>query len=229
MKGVASTGLPVSNLLTHGDFGLGTFRNLAGEMVLYDGKLYQMTSDGSVRLIDSDKHGITITPFAAVTHFRPDCTRIIDFMGIAQLLERLSIFHPAAKNHHLAFKVVGSFRCVTVRTVGGQKFPGEGLEEVGKRQAIRTFDGPIRGTVIGFRSPRYMHGVNVGGEHLHLVSADLSQGGHVLNLESDGDVEISTMVLSAIHLQLPEDDMMFCEADLECDAAAIAAVQGTVQ
>ncbi len=52
MDGVASDGMPVAELLTHGDHGLGTFRYMVGEMIVLDGKVYQMRSDGTVATID---------------------------------------------------------------------------------------------------------------------------------------------------------------------------------
>ncbi len=49
MDGVAGSGLPLAELLSHGDHGLGTFRHMVGEMIILDGAIYQMRSDGSHR------------------------------------------------------------------------------------------------------------------------------------------------------------------------------------
>ena len=38
-------------LLNHGDFGLGTFENLDGEMVVLESEIFQVRGDGSVRSI----------------------------------------------------------------------------------------------------------------------------------------------------------------------------------
>jgi alpha-acetolactate decarboxylase len=69
MDGVASHGIPFADVLAHGDLGLGTFKNMDGEMILVDGKVYQMKADGSVFYIESPED--TITPFATVTRFQP--------------------------------------------------------------------------------------------------------------------------------------------------------------
>lgn len=51
-------------LKQHGDFGIGTFNQLDGEMMLLDGTVYHIVSDGTVHIMpDSQK-----TPFAAVTY-----------------------------------------------------------------------------------------------------------------------------------------------------------------
>src|SRR5580700_7642042 len=52
----------------HGDFGLGTFNDLDGEMVGFDGTFYQLRSDGSARPVAAEQK----TPFAVVTFFRPE-------------------------------------------------------------------------------------------------------------------------------------------------------------
>lgn len=51
----------------HGDFGLGTFLGLDGEMIALDGKFYQMLEKGHIRQVnDNDK-----VPFAEVNFFIP--------------------------------------------------------------------------------------------------------------------------------------------------------------
>lgn len=72
MDGVADKGLPISEFLKHGDHGLGTFRYMNGEMIVLDGKAYQMLSDGSI--VDVDPAGDAIHPFAQITRFKPETT-----------------------------------------------------------------------------------------------------------------------------------------------------------
>src|SRR4051794_40607680 len=52
----------------HGDFGLGTFDTLDGEMVAVDGVFYQVRSDGKAYAVTDQSK----TPLAIVTYFRPD-------------------------------------------------------------------------------------------------------------------------------------------------------------
>lgn len=73
MDGVADKGLPISDYLNHGDHGLGTFRFMNGEMIVLDGKAYQMLADGSI--VDLDPTDDTIIhPFAQITRFKPEIT-----------------------------------------------------------------------------------------------------------------------------------------------------------
>ena len=61
---------PVGELRQHGDFGIGTFDALNGEMIVLEGIVYQATADGRVSVIPDT----TTTPFATVTYFENDFT-----------------------------------------------------------------------------------------------------------------------------------------------------------
>ena len=70
MQGVFDGIQPVGELKTHGDFGIGTFDALDGEMIVLDGVVYQAKADGHIyRASDS-----LTTPFATVTYFDRDRT-----------------------------------------------------------------------------------------------------------------------------------------------------------
>lgn len=226
MDGVAEKGLPVSTLLSHGDHGLGTFRHMAGEMIILDGVIYQMQSDGSITTVDASASSDTVAPFAMVTHFKPTHTIEAVLADKADLYGLLTFLLPESHNLYLAVRLSGRFRNVSVRTVGGQTKPHEGLAEVGAHQTSHTFEETLEGTIIGFRSPAYMQGVSVAGDHLHFISADKKKGGHLLGLASDGEVKVEVAAISKFHLELPVNDEEFNEAELEGDAAGIAKVEG---
>ena len=54
-------------MLRHGDFGLGTFNGVDGEMMVFDGRVYRGTVDGRVHPVAVSER----TPFAVVTAFQP--------------------------------------------------------------------------------------------------------------------------------------------------------------
>src|ERR1700747_469224 len=68
VEGIYQGAVRVGTLREHGDLGLGTFENLDGEMVVVDGRFFQVRSDGSVRECDDGD----LSPFAVVTRFKPD-------------------------------------------------------------------------------------------------------------------------------------------------------------
>lgn len=223
MAGIAAHGLPISDLLTHGNHGLGTFRNLVGEMIVLDGRVYQMKSDGSIHDMDATDRSI-IAPFAMVTNFRPTVSIKEAASGKEALYHAISKMLPGAHNLYLAMRADGGFKSITVRTVGGQSRPGEGLVEVGKHQTSHTLEN-IEGTLIGFRSPQYMQGISVAGDHLHFISTNRSQGGHVLAFEADGELDLKAAAIWNIHLELPRNTD-FNEAQLAADRKSLARVEG---
>lgn len=226
MDGVAEKGLPISTLLSHGDHGLGTFQHMTGEMIILDGEVYQMKSDGSISTVDTSPASKVVAPYAMATHFKPTHTTEAVLADKADLSGLLSFLLPESHNLYLAIRLQGSFKNVTVRTVGGQTKPREGLTEVGARQASQTFEDSMEGTIFGFRSPAYMQGVSVAGDHLHFISKDKKRGGHLLGLVSDGEVKVEVAPIAKFHLELPVNDDEFNEASLEGDAAGIAKVEG---
>lgn len=228
MDGVADGGLPLGQLLAHGDHGLGTFRHMDGEMVVLHGVVYHMTADGAVAAVDPARPDMAVqrcSPFAMLTHFQPVHTTAAVLADKADLAGLLSILLPDAHNLFLAVRVTGAFHSVTVRTVGGQRAPHEGLAAVGAHQTAHTWTA-VAGTIVGFRAPAYMQGISVAGDHLHFLSEDKSRGGHLLALVADGEVTVEVAPIAKFHLELPVHDDDFNEAALAGDGEGIAKVEG---
>ncbi len=207
IKGIYEGDTTIGELRTMGSFGIGTLNHLDGEMVAMDGTVYQVTSDGKVHVVpDAAK-----TPFASVTFFEADTTTpSVDADSFEALQKAIDAGLPS-ENLFYAVKVTGTFPKMKVRSVTRQSEPYRPLTEVVNEQSI--FDIPdTSGTLIGFRCPDYVQGVNVADYHMHFLSADKTQGGHVLGFElRDGTVEVDK--LANYRLILPEDKK-FLEADL---------------
>src|SRR5258708_29205208 len=56
VQGVSGGAVSSGKLLANGDFGLGTFEHLDGEMVVLDGIIYQEIGDGTVEARRDDFH-----------------------------------------------------------------------------------------------------------------------------------------------------------------------------
>lgn len=224
MDGVASNGLPMSTLLSHGDHGLGTFRGMQGELIVLDGHAFQMKHDGTTRPADLGPEG-DVSPFAMVTRFAPtsrSSTSVGEKEGIEPVLAALC---PDARNTHIAFRLDGAFKSVTCRTAEGQCYPGEGLKGVASRQVSITL-GPARGTVVGFRSPQFLQGVAVAGVHMHFIDEERKAGGHVLALQTEGEVTVQVAELWRTIMDLPRGDRQFNEATMSLDSDGIKSVEG---
>jgi len=197
LDGVYDGDVTIEELLRHGDFGLGTFNRLDGEMVVLDGECYHLRADGTATKADRADR----TPFAAVTHFTPSITLTVD--APTSRTRVLALIDDAVDSPNLiyAIRVTGAFSTVHTRTVKAQTPPYPPLTEASDGQAVKTFDH-VDGVLVGFRTPEFEQGISVAGYHLHFLDADRTSGGHVLDFTLDaGHVEISTA--SELHLRLP--------------------------
>ena len=207
MAGVYDGRMTCAELKTHGDTGLGTFNALDGEMVVLDGVVYQVRGDGTAHAAPDDAR----TPFAAVTFFEADRTdRAADPMTLDDLTKHIDGMLPS-RNLPFAVRVRGRFRYVRTRSVPRQRRPYPRLLDVVKNQPLFEFR-EVSGTLVGFRMPEYVEGINVPGYHLHFLTADRTAGGHVLDLVTD-KVTIEIDSCRSIFVALPEKGD-FDDADL---------------
>ena len=170
-----------AELAERGDFGLGTFDALDGEMICLDGDFFQVKADGLAYAVD----GAARTPFAVVTFFEPDVSRTlsipIDFEVLCNHLDGVI----GGGTVCAAIRVDGRFEYVKTRSVPRQRKPYPPLVEVVKDQP--TFEHhDVSGSLVGFRFPDYAQGLNVSGYHFHFITADRSAGGHVLGCTLTG-------------------------------------------
>jgi acetolactate decarboxylase len=175
MAGLDDGDLTFGELRRHGDFGLGTLDALDGEMVALDGDYYQVRSDGHVyRVPDAAR-----TPFAVVKWFHAERTIPLQDAGSLADLERMLDAAIASPNVCTAIRIDGYFERVTTRSVPRQSRPYPPLATAAKAQ--KTFDlRDVEGTMVGFRTPESLEGVNVPGYHFHFLTAGRRAGGHVL-------------------------------------------------
>ena len=111
MAGIYEGDAAYGQIRKHGDFGVGTFNDLDGEMVGFDGTFYQLRSDGSVRPVTDDQK----TPFAVVTFFRPEQELdVAQPMTKSQLMT--AIEQATDANLFSAVRVDGIFNEVRTRT-----------------------------------------------------------------------------------------------------------------
>jgi acetolactate decarboxylase len=197
LDGVYDGTVTIRELLRHGDFGLGTFNRLDGEMLVLDGVCYQLRSDGSARVADPDQ----LTPFAVVTWFAAD--RTIEVSAPHDRAEVKALIDESLESTNLivAVRVTGDFSVVSTRTVTEQHQPYRPFTEATQDQQELTFSD-VSGTLGGFRMPDYEQGISVAGYHSHFIDTERRHGGHALDYRlTRGTVEIS--VRSDLHLSLP--------------------------
>lgn len=199
LQGVYGASMTVGELRRHGDFGVGTYEGVDGEMILLDGRFYQVRFDGSV----SEAREDTRTPFAAVTNFRADTRFTVKGASMTQLGDLIDAVLPS-KNLFYAIRVHGPFAVINTRSVARQFLPYPPLASVTAMQALFT-NSNIVGTAVGIRCPQYVSGVNQAGHHFHFVSDDRKAGGHALSFTT-GEVTVEVMAIRQHTTWLPADE-----------------------
>jgi len=206
MAGLYDGRMTIGELAKHGDFGLGTFNRLDGEMVVMDGIVYQVTSDG----VAHKAAGAMTTPFAAVTFLDHDQTTASEVERDLAALEEYMDRTLPSKNVFYAIRIDGMFTHVKTRSVPRQSKPYRKLVDVVARQPIHELTD-VKGTIVGFRCPYYVTGVNVPGYHMHFLSADRRRGGHLLDCTVKS-ATVTVDVTPQFELSLPQNKE-FYDAD----------------
>ena len=192
--------LTLDELLRHGNFGIGTFDRLDGEMIVLDGRIYQAKGDGTV-----ERPPLTeTTPWATVTRFRTDSQLSIDHPMSIEELEAKIDAGLANPNIFYALRIETRIPMIAIRSVDAQSEPHRDLVGATQGQKSWTHED-IKGTLVGIRSPPYVGSMNVTGYHWHFISSDREVGGHVIAAELDrGAVDIDH--IRTWEVVLPEGD-----------------------
>jgi acetolactate decarboxylase len=210
LAGVYDGDVDVRELLRHGDFGLGTFNALDGEMLVLDGVCYQLRSDGGAAIADPDE----LSPFAVLTWFDADHTIAVSAPSDAAALKAMIDELVQSTNLMVALRITGEFSEIHTRTVTAQHKPYRPFTEATKDQHEVSFTD-VSGTLAGFRTPEYEQGIAVAGYHMHFIDNERSHGGHALDYRlSRGRIDIC--VRSELHLSLQRTEQ-FLRADLSPD------------
>lgn len=164
---------PIGWLKQKGNFGIGTFDGLDGEMVVLEGQVYQVKDSGAVNKPDDTVK----TPFANVTFFDADVTQDLgEIPNLAALTSALEKLMPR-KDAFYAIRVDGAFKTIQTRSLPKQKKPYLEFALALKNQVFFDYQNES-GTIVGIWSPEYVGGANVPGYNLHFISADRTRGGH---------------------------------------------------
>ena len=203
-----------AELRGHGDLGLGTLNGLDGEMIALEGEFMRADVDGAIHAVaDTD-----LTPFAVVTWFDPGLEWTApEAIGQPELATAIDARVPA--DRACAIRVDGSFGAVRARSVPRQRPPYRPLAEAVADQHVFTL-ADVEGTLVGFRFPAFSDGLEVPGYHLHVVTADRSRGGHVLDFAAGPGARVRIDASEEMHLELPPGvDLSSPELAAEAKAA----------
>jgi acetolactate decarboxylase len=198
MQGVYDGVQPFSEIRRHGDFGIGTFDALDGEMVAVDNRYYQVRSDGIAYPVAD----VMTTPFATVTFFEPDIHFTTDRLMNYSLFSSFVSDRLPSRNMIYAIRIDGTFPAMKVRSVPRQASPYLPLTAAVANQTVFVYSG-AKGTIVGFFLPQFFSGLNVPGYHLHFLSEDRKTGGHILDFTLAEETTTEIDITPAFEMSLP--------------------------
>jgi acetolactate decarboxylase len=216
VEGVYGGVVTVGELKRHGDFGLGTFDGLDGEMLALDGHFYQVRGSGEVREAADEAR----VPFAVMTDFRAEgaftLEHVTSFDDLTAQLDR----RRQTENLFFAVRIDGRFARVKTRAVD-KTASGVALVDATAQQHEFTLCD-VDGTIVGFWTPSYARTLNVAGWHMHFISDDRTGGGHLLDCQGSG-LRVQMQDLADVRIAMPET-AAFLQADLSQDPSQELAV-----
>lgn len=202
-QGVYDGSHTIAQLQQQGNFGLGTFEGLNGEMVALDGQYYYINAKGN----PSNAERTEKVPFAEVVNFIPASSQQINHVKNFNDLTTKIIAELPNKNIPYAIKMTGTFNSLKLRSLYKQQktngmYPNlaKASSEQNVYQASNT-----EGTLVGFWFPKYIGTIAVPSLHLHYISYDKQLGGHVLDANFT-TAQIQVMPINRFMMDFPDTD-----------------------
>ena len=205
MLGYSRPVVTVSELLEHGDTGLGTFEDVDGEMIVIDGACYRATENGEV-VVAAPSKGV---PFSVVCELQGGKTFDLGAFQSADALKshmtHLIDESFSLNSMHVA-RIDGEFLLVEARSESAYKSMHVTLKEVLEQTQKAFCFKNVKGSLICVYFPDYMDGINAAGWHLHFISDDRKLGGHVFDISMTCG-KATLVKVNTIELRLPDEPM----------------------
>ena len=135
LQGIYDGYYPIGDLLHYGNYGIGTFNALDGEMIVFNDTVFQVVSSGEVNLPEAN----VLTPFAAVTTLNVDTTFTFSGISFEQIKADFDKYFPTP-NVFYVIKLKGNFTKMHTRSVPKQEKPYRPLVEVTANQPEFEFE-----------------------------------------------------------------------------------------
>jgi acetolactate decarboxylase len=210
LEGLYESDCTMGELRAQGDFGIGTFNDLDGELVMLDGVIYHLDIDGNAQPVGDEVK----TPFAAVCKFDPVSTeRVTSPIAPARLDAFLDLCLPS-RNMMYAIRIDGRFSHVHTRSVPRTANYTPLVDATAAQQEADFY--AVDGTLVGFFTPDFLPSVNVPGYHFHFMNQARTRGGHLLDCALD-EGEVAIQFYTRLDLNLPMT-LDYLSADFKRDA-----------
>lgn len=209
MSGVFKGSFEIGAIKEKGNFGLGCSDGLTGEIIIRDHVFMEAKAQNPIRLLqDNDR-----IPFVQITTFCPDNTVDVSDVNKDNLYETLAQ-HTLLNNVFLAIKIEGLFDHIKVRTPNDKGIAYKDAVEVSKNQIVRDLSA-VKGTLVGFWTPKFFDNILVAGFHVHFINEDTQIGGHVIDFALNTG-SLAYEVKYNLNIELP-NEQSYLEKNLDID------------
>jgi acetolactate decarboxylase len=191
--------LPIREIFRDAEIGLGTFANLDGEMVVLDGVVFRVGTDGVPRQASTKR----LTPFMQVVDFDAERSMRVAPNTACSALPPLIDTLAKTTQGIVAVKLSGVFFDIELRSVPAQVEPFPSLVEVIGTQ-IKFPLGRVNATLVGFRQGPDAQGIGAPGLHLHGLTKSKGAGGHVLSCVTGPRVLLEVQKTQGVRVYTPQ-------------------------
>jgi acetolactate decarboxylase len=164
--------LTVAEAREHGNFGVGEYEFLDGEVTAIDGKYYRQTAEGKLLPLADEER----LCFASVAPFAPTDDLALDGGLTDATIQPLFLKAFNTPNGVFAMRIDGSFTQVTATAIARQNEPFLTFDKV---THVPFHFQNVTGTMVCFYEPGYLGQTGIAGFHFHFLAADRTGGGHV--------------------------------------------------
>lgn len=178
MEAVFDGDTSIEYLTQKGNFGIGAFDAIDGEMIIYDGICYRANAFGQLNQVAT----VNKTPFAMVSNFAADVEFALEPGSFSALEEQITN-KMVSKNVMYAIEIIGEFSYLDLRSEHCTCKPYRRLTEILPALQTTFQFHDLTGVLVGLWFPKYMSQLNVPGFHFHFIDDARNCGGHVFGLE----------------------------------------------
>lgn len=199
-------------LMSKGDFGLGTFNDINGELVAVNGKFYKIGKKGVTTLVDPNWQ----SPFVELVKFKNTNTMHIANIDSYDVLKLALASKLDNKNIPYAIRVTGTFGYLKLRS----RSPRKAADSNTNIEETYTANNS-KGTLVGYWFPDYLLSLTVPAFHFHYIADNHQLSGHVLAVKTtEATVEINK--ISQIEMAFPQTNSY---KEMTINAATVANYQ----
>lgn len=216
-RGIYEGSHTVKELKAHGDFGLGTFNHLNGELIALDGIIYRIPPSGKVEVASGDLK----SPFSSLTFFKADTEKTISFTGSLEELQEKIL--PMLITHNLPYAIKVEAKWSNITVGGAEPVSPSDTTELATLMKVRPQykSQNIKGRMVGYFTPSLLSNVDLSPFHFHFISEDKRFAGHLMSGQlKNAEVKIYLNEKSGYDVELLRNSSRFRQMKFESKGAS---------